>query len=61
MRDKVILITGANGEIGHGLIKKIGNEKRAKIVALDLKPLDESLIPFCDRFIQVGDFTFGSF
>jgi threonine 3-dehydrogenase len=54
MRDKVILITGANGEIGHGLIKKIGNEKQAKIVALDLKPLDESLIPFCDRFIQ-GD------
>jgi threonine 3-dehydrogenase len=54
MRDKVVLITGANGEIGHGLIKKIGLEKRAKIVALDLKPLDESLIPFCDRFIQ-GD------
>ena len=54
MREKVVLITGANGEIGHGLIAKIGQENRAKIVALDLKPLDESLIPYCERFIQ-GD------
>lgn len=51
MRKKVILITGANGEIGHGLISKIGEEKRATIVALDLKQLDESLLAFCDRFI----------
>jgi len=54
MREKVILITGANGEIGHGLISKIGEEKRATIVALDLKPLDKCLLPFCGRFIQ-GD------
>jgi nucleoside-diphosphate-sugar epimerase len=54
MREKVVLITGANGEIGHGLISKIGKEKRSTIVALDLKPLDEYLLPFCDRFIQ-GD------
>ena len=54
MREKVILITGANGEIGHGLISKIGEEKRATIVALDLKPLDKCLLPYCDRFIQ-GD------
>jgi threonine 3-dehydrogenase len=54
MRDKVILITGANGEIGHGLITKIGQAKRAKIVALDLKPLDDNLTSYCERFIQ-GD------
>jgi len=54
MREEVILITGANGEIGHGLISKIGQDKRGKIVALDLKPLDESLLKYCDRFIQ-GD------
>jgi len=54
MREKVILITGANGEIGHGLISRIGEEKRSAIVALDLKPLDKSLMRFCDRFIQ-GD------
>ncbi len=54
MREKVVLITGANGEIGHGLIKKIYDEGKGKIVALDLKPLDETLQPYCDRFFQ-GD------
>ena len=54
MRNEVVLITGANGEIGHGLITELGAEKRARILALDLKPLDECLEPYCDRFIQ-GD------
>lgn len=54
MRREVVLITGANGEIGHGLITKISQENRARIVALDLKPLDECLMPYCERFIQ-GD------
>jgi len=54
MREKVVLITGANGEIGHGLIKLICEEERSKIVALDLKPLDPSLLMRCERFIQ-GD------
>lgn len=42
MRDEVVLITGANGEIGHGLIhflSKLGMQ----IVALDVNPLDECL------------------
>ena len=54
MRREVVLITGANGEIGHGLIKKLGAEKRAKILALDLRAPEASLEAFCDRFIQ-GD------
>lgn len=54
MRREVILITGANGEIGHGLITQIHNENRARVVALDLKPLDECLMPYCERFI-IGD------
>lgn len=54
MRKEAILITGANGEIGHGLIKRIGEGNRARIVALDLKPLDEELVSYCERFIQ-GD------
>jgi len=54
MRREVVLLTGANGEIGHGLIKKLGAEKRAKILALDLRAPDASLEAFCDRFIQ-GD------
>ncbi len=54
MRNEVVLITGANGEIGHGLIKALAKKNGTQIVALDLKPLDESLVPYCDRFIQ-GD------
>lgn len=54
MREEVVLITGANGEIGHGLIKEIFQKGRSKIVALDLKPLDASLSHMVERFIQ-GD------
>jgi nucleoside-diphosphate-sugar epimerase len=54
MRKEVVLITGANGEIGHGLISHLGEKKEVGILALDVQPLDESLKPFCDRSIQ-GD------
>ncbi len=54
MRKEVVLITGANGEIGHGLIKHLGEEGRVHIVALDVQPLDAKLAAYCDRFIQ-GD------
>ena len=54
MRREVVLITGANGEIGHGLIKTLGIEKKSKILALDLRTPDASLESYCDRFIQ-GD------
>ncbi len=47
MRKPVILITGANGEIGHGLIEYFGQQQRRDIIALDLKPLDEALRPYC--------------
>jgi nucleoside-diphosphate-sugar epimerase len=43
MRKPVILITGANGEIGHGLIEYFRGQDRHDIVALDLKPIDERL------------------
>lgn len=42
MREDVILITGANGEIGHGLIDVLF-QKKCNIVALDVAPLDKSL------------------
>ena len=54
MRREVILITGANGEIGHGLISKISQKNRARIVAIDVKPLDDCLMPLCEKFI-LGD------
>jgi nucleoside-diphosphate-sugar epimerase len=54
MRKEVVLITGANGEIGHGLISHLANNENTKIIALDVMPLDESLRPLCERSIQ-GD------
>ncbi len=54
MRKGVVLITGANGEIGHGLITHLGQQGKVNITALDVQPLDEELKPYCTRFIQ-GD------
>jgi nucleoside-diphosphate-sugar epimerase len=54
MRKEVVLITGANGEVGHGLIHRLGGQGGARLVALDLMPIDDSLKPQIDRFIQ-GD------
>lgn len=54
MRKEVILITGANGEIGHGLISYFNQQGNTPIVALDVQPLDESIRSGCMRFIQ-GD------
>jgi len=39
LRKPVVLITGASGEIGHGLIESLGRDGRP-IITLDLKPLD---------------------
>lgn len=54
MRKEVVMITGANGEIGHGLINYLGENGNANILALDVAPLDESLRPYCIQSIQ-GD------
>lgn len=55
MRKKVILITGANGEVGHGLIHQLaGLPDRLPIVALDVKQVDPSLHPLIDRIV-IGD------
>ncbi len=45
MRKSVILITGANGEMGHGLIRSFNNYNSNRIVGLDLELLDESIRP----------------
>ncbi len=54
MRKEVVLITGANGEIGHGLITHLGERGDVQILAMDIQPLDDSLIPYCHKFI-LGD------
>ena len=43
MRKPVVLITGANGEIGHGLIARLAAQGTRAIVTLDVTPLDPAL------------------
>jgi len=37
---EVILVTGANGEVGHGLIPALAKLKKYDLVALDIRELD---------------------
>lgn len=39
-----ILITGANGEVGHGLITALSGKRQLKIITLDLNPLEKPLL-----------------
>lgn len=55
MHQQTILITGANGEVGHGLITRL-HEDNVRIITLDLTELDERLQPFVEKTI-VGDIT----
>lgn len=55
IRRKIILITGANGEVGHGLIQQLGEQgEQLPIVVLDIKKLDYALRPYVERIV-VGD------
>ncbi|GMU80172.1 MAG: NAD-dependent epimerase [Planctomycetota bacterium] len=54
MRKPVVLITGANGEIGHGLIEHLSRNSHYQLIALDLKPIDARLGNHCVACI-VGD------
>ena len=54
MSKRTVLVTGANGEIGHDLIAHLAQQGDTCIVALDLYPLEESLARMCQRVVQ-GD------
>ena len=43
IRKPVVLITGAGGEIGHGLIAHIAKAGRQPVVTIDVNPLEPSL------------------
>src|SRR5215470_16070026 len=43
MRKSVVLITGASGEIGHGLITRLAEDDGRAIITLDLNPLTTEL------------------
>lgn len=55
-RRTATLITGANGEIGHGLIEAMHREGRGDVVALDLREPEPALAAMC-RDTFVGDIT----
>ena len=48
MRRPVVLITGAGGEIGHGLMARLAGPSRS-IITLDVAPLDAALKPLVAR------------
>lgn len=54
METKTILITGANGEIGHGLISHLAEHDHVKIVAIDLNTLDDTTRNRCFK-VYSGD------
>jgi threonine 3-dehydrogenase len=43
MRKPVVLITGANGEIGHALVANLAEQRNLAVIALDLNALDPPL------------------
>lgn len=52
-REKVVLVTGAGGEMGHGLIEALDHQGRP-VVAMDIRELDASIRARC-RSTYVGD------
>ena len=57
-RDPAILVTGASGEVGHGLIAALRAAGRERIVALDVRELDDPQRALC-RSSYVGDIRDG--
>jgi nucleoside-diphosphate-sugar epimerase len=51
VRKPVVLITGAGGEIGHGLIDRLSVGKARAIVTLDVSPLESGIASNVDREI----------
>lgn len=49
LRKPVALITGAGGEIGHGLISRLADDGNRPIITVDVKPLEEDLAHKVER------------
>ena len=43
MRKPVVLISGANGEIGHALVANLAEQQNRAVVSLDVNPLDPQI------------------
>ncbi|HUP37374.1 MAG TPA: NAD-dependent epimerase/dehydratase family protein, partial [Candidatus Limnocylindria bacterium] len=53
-RRSVVLVTGAGGEVGHGLVRHLAARGGHHVVALDVRPLDPAVAERCARTV-VGD------
>ena len=53
MRKKVVLITGAAGEVGHALIKRLASDGQHEILTFDLNPLPPAVAGLSTH--QIGD------
>jgi nucleoside-diphosphate-sugar epimerase len=51
VRKPVVLITGAGGEIGHGLIDRLAQQNHHAVVTLDISPLEPAIASRVDREI----------
>lgn len=49
IRKPVVLITGAGGEIGHGLIAHLAAEGKHRVITLDVNPLERPLAKMVQR------------
>lgn len=49
---ETVLITGSNGEIGHGLIPTLYSLKKYEIVGLDISDIDGNLGPYIKDFFK---------
>ena len=49
MRKPVVLVTGASGEIGHGLLQRLAAIGTRAVVTLDVVPLDPEVRPYVQR------------
>ena len=47
---ETVLVTGANGEIGHVLLPALAKTQKFEVAAIDQNNLDEALIPFVKTF-----------
>lgn len=54
VRKPVVLITGAGGEIGHGLISRLAQGSSRPIVTLDVNPLDPAMTRLVQREVTAS-------
>ncbi|MEO1234151.1 MAG: NAD-dependent epimerase/dehydratase family protein [Myxococcota bacterium] len=57
-RKRVVLVTGARGEMGTGLVERLAQRGDTQILALDLQPLDPGVARLCRASIA-GDILDG--